>query len=73
VTIHSTAQTDVLVDVVGWFRTGADHVAVTPARLVDTRSGLGAPVGPVAADGTITVHSTAQTNVVVDVQGYVKK
>jgi surface antigen len=55
VTIHSTAQTDVLVDVVGWFRTGADHVAVTPARLVDTRSGLGAPVGPVAAGGTIRV------------------
>jgi surface antigen len=143
VTIHSTAQTDLLVDVVGWFRTGADHVALAPARIVDTRTGVGAPAAkvaagstttvavlgrggvptvgvgavsvtltavgpttttaltayptgaarpaspsltvptartrtnwvivPVAADGTITVHSTAQTNVVVDVQGYVKK
>ena len=143
VTIHSSAETDLLVDVVGWFRTGADHVAVTPARIVDTRSGLGAPVGrvaagttvtvpvlgrggvptvgvsavsvtltpvapsattsvtayqsgttrpgsatltvptgrtrtnwvvvPVGADGSITVHTSAATNVVVDVQGYVKK
>ncbi|GAB3875887.1 CHAP domain-containing protein [Terrabacter terrigena] len=143
VTIHSTAETDVLVDVVGWFRTGADHVAVTPARIVDTRSGLGAPAGrvaagatitvpvlgrggvpnvgvsavsvtlaavtptattsvtayptglarpaspsltvpaartranwvivPVAADGSITVHTSAETNLVVDVQGYFKK
>ncbi|HET7397303.1 MAG TPA: CHAP domain-containing protein [Intrasporangium sp.] len=55
VTIQSTAQTDLMVDVVGWFRTGGDHVAVTPARLLDNRSGLGAPTGPLAAGGTVTV------------------
>ncbi|MGO4597824.1 CHAP domain-containing protein [Terrabacter sp. 2RAF25] len=55
VTIHSTAQTDLLVDVVGWFRTGADHVAIAPSRIVDTRTGLGAPAAKVAAGSTITV------------------
>jgi len=55
VTIHSTAETDLLVDVVGWFKTGADHVALAPTRLLDTRSGLGAPVGRVAAGTTVTV------------------
>lgn len=55
VTINSTAETDLLVDVVGWFKTGADHVAVTPSRLLDTRTGLGAPTGRVAAGGTVSV------------------
>lgn len=55
VTIHSTAQTDLLVDVVGWFKTGGDHVGVTPTRLLDSRTGLGAPTGRVAAGGTVSV------------------
>ena len=55
VTIQSTAQSDLLVDVVGWFKTGADHVPVTPSRVLDTRAGLGAPTGRVAAGATVTV------------------
>jgi surface antigen len=49
VTIHSTAQTDVLVDVVGWLPTGADQVALGPTRILDSQTGLGYPVGRVAA------------------------
>ncbi len=55
VTVQSTAETDLLVDVIGWFKTGADHVAVTPSRLLDTRSGLGAPTGRVAGGSTVSV------------------
>lgn len=55
VTIHSTAQTDLLVDVLGWVKVGADLVPVPPTRLLDTRSGLGAPTGRVAAGRTVTV------------------
>jgi surface antigen len=49
VTIHSTAQTDVLVDVVGWLPAGADQVALGPTRILDSQTGLGYPVGRVAA------------------------
>ncbi|WP_076261013.1 CHAP domain-containing protein [Intrasporangium flavum] len=49
VTIHSTAQTDVLVDVVGWLPTGADQVALGPTRVLDSETGLGSPAGRVAA------------------------
>ncbi|MBW8731447.1 MAG: CHAP domain-containing protein, partial [Terrabacter sp.] len=55
VTIQSTAETDLLVDVVGWFRTGGDHVALAPSRVLDTRIGLGAPTGRVAAGSTVSV------------------
>lgn len=142
VTIDSTAQTDVMVDIVGWYPTTSDNVTLRSARLLDTRTGLGAPVGrveagsaafvkatgrggvptsgvkavwvtltalspvsagrltayrsgstrpsvatvhhvanqvitnsvlvPVGADGSIVVHSSAATQIVVDVQGYVR-
>ncbi|NUS40671.1 MAG: hypothetical protein HOP97_03480, partial [Terrabacter sp.] len=49
VTIHSTAQTDVLVDVVGWLATGADQVALGPTPVLDSQAGLGYPAGRVAA------------------------
>lgn len=49
VTIHSSAQTDVMVDVVGWLPTGADQVPVGPTRLLDSQTGLGYPLGRVAA------------------------
>jgi surface antigen len=48
VRIHSTAQTNVLVDVVAWLPTGADAVAVTPKPILDSASGLGYPAGRVA-------------------------
>jgi hypothetical protein len=47
-----------IVDVAGWFGTGGAHTGgagftgVTPARLLDTRNGIGGPRAPFAADET---------------------
>ena len=49
VKVHSTASTNVMVDVLGWLPTTADHVGVTPARVLDSQTGLGYPSGRVAA------------------------
>jgi surface antigen len=49
VKIHSSAQTDVMVDIVGWLRSGGDQVALTPKRVLDSQSGLGFPAGRVPA------------------------
>jgi hypothetical protein len=38
-----------MVDIVGWLPTGADMVAVTPTRLLDSQTGLGITAGRVAA------------------------
>jgi len=48
VKVHTSASTNVMVDVLGWLPTTADHVAVTPARLLDSQTGLGYPTGRVA-------------------------
>jgi hypothetical protein len=48
VKVHTSASTNVMVDVLGWLPTTADHVAVTPARLLDSQTGLGYPAGRVA-------------------------
>ena len=53
VSIYSTSATDVFVDVEGWFPTGAKMVAVTPARILDTRTGLGATQAKVPAGGRL--------------------
>lgn len=49
VNLHSSVQTDVMVDVVGWLPTDADLVAVTPTRVLDSQTGLGITAGRVAA------------------------
>jgi hypothetical protein len=51
---NSAGTTDVVADVVGWFGDDADagFVPLVPARVLDTRPGLGppdAPIGPGAA------------------------
>jgi len=52
---------DVIVDVLGWFLTGASFTGVTPARLMDTRVGYPtidsqfAGTGPVASTANLTV------------------
>ena len=56
-----SGQTDLVVDVLGWFPTGASFTGLTPARLLDTRVGDGLVtidgqqqgIGPVGADRTI--------------------
>lgn len=55
----STGTLQVIADVSGWFSTGSPVCAggltpLTPARILDTRSSLGAP-GPVPAGGTASL------------------
>ena len=45
ISIATSAPAHLIVDVQGYFQTGADLVGLTPTRLLDTRSGQGAPVG----------------------------
>ncbi|HET8594992.1 MAG TPA: CHAP domain-containing protein [Intrasporangium sp.] len=63
VSIHSTAQTDVMVDVVGWLPTSADQIAVNPVRLLDSQSGLGIAAGRVAAGAAPLVKVTGRAGV----------
>ncbi|MBO1754686.1 hypothetical protein [Allobranchiibius sp. CTAmp26] len=58
VSIYTSATTHLLVDIAGWLPTSADYTGVTPTRLVDTRSGTGAPRARVPAGGTLTVQVT---------------
>jgi hypothetical protein len=72
VCIYSDQQTDVLVDVLGWFGAGAGQAPYTgaiPSRLVDTRNAIGGPRGvitPAAPKAvpvrgvTVTVNGTPQ-------------
>ena len=75
---HSAVTISVTADVLGYYRTGSPTVAgaffkVAPAHVIDTSIGLGVPLGPVAAGGTIsalltgiaTVPSTGVVAVVV--------
>ncbi|MBB5870926.1 hypothetical protein F4553_004305 [Allocatelliglobosispora scoriae] len=54
--------TPLVVDVAGWFTDGSDPASggsylagVTPTRIVDTRSGLGAPKAPIGPAATLPV------------------
>ena len=54
--------TDVVVDLSGWFTpTGSDGLrTVTPARVLDTRIGLGAPRAPVVGGASIDLQVTGR-------------
>jgi hypothetical protein len=73
VCITSQSTTHVVADMNGWFPAGAPYNSVTPERLLDTRSGVGAPVGPLAAETTLTLQVTGagQTNVPADASAVV--
>ena len=45
VSLYSSADTDLVVDVFGWLPTTADYVGLTPSRLLDTRNGTGPVAG----------------------------
>ena len=60
VCIFSLAPTHVVADVSGWFPAGHAYQSLSPVRLVDTRTGLGAPPEKVPAGGTLTVAVTGQ-------------
>jgi len=54
VCLFSSAPTDVLVDVSGWFD-GEAFEGSTPTRLVDTREGRGAPLAPTTPSTPVSV------------------
>jgi WD40 repeat protein len=49
---------DVIVDVVGYLPSGSGFAGLTPTRILDSRSGVGAPKAAVAAGGEITLQVT---------------
>jgi uncharacterized protein YvpB len=62
VLFNSAGTADVIVDVAGWFTASADPAAaggeaylVTPARVLDTRTGLGGATGPLQPQGVLRV------------------
>ena len=62
-------NTDVIVDILGWFPTGGAFTGLTPARLLDTRPGLPtvdgdfAGIGPVTPGGTTNLTVTGRGGV----------
>lgn len=57
---NATGSTHLLVDVAGWFPTGSDYTSLTPSRIVNTRSGVGAPAQKVGPGQTLTVQVAGQ-------------
>ncbi len=64
VSVYNNAGTGHLVaDVVGWLPAGAGYHGITPARLLDTRTGVGAPTGPLGPGGSIDLVVTGRGDV----------
>jgi hypothetical protein len=62
----NAGSADVIIDVVGYFaigNVGPPMVPLAPSRLLDTREGNGAPIGPVGANGQIDVQVTGRGGV----------
>jgi hypothetical protein len=68
VCLYSDQQSDVLVDVLGWFGGGAQppFVGAVPSRLVDTRNAVGGPTGVITPS---TPKSVPVRGVAVSVNG----
>ena len=70
VTVYNNAgQTDVIVDVNGWFTdatqagAGGAYVPLFPARVLDTRTGAGGINGPLGAGSTVEVQIAGRAGV----------
>jgi hypothetical protein len=64
----SAGTVNLIADVSGYYLAGAQSApgafgALAPARLLDTRSGVGAPTGAVAASGTVALQITGRGGV----------
>ncbi len=55
VCFYSHTDTDVVVDIAGWF-SGTSFTSATPQRLVDTRTGTGSPVARIASGSTLIIQ-----------------
>lgn len=60
---NHSGETHVLADISGWFPTGSDFTPTTPARLLDTRIGNGAPAIKVGPGETVTVQITGRAGI----------
>ena len=60
---NKTGEVDLLADVVGWFPTSSAYRPLTPARVLDTRTGLGAPKAALGARRTLTLTVTSRGGV----------
>ena len=56
VCLFTSSSTHLIVDVNGWFPISSDFQAFSPARLIDTRSGIGTPAGKRTAGSILTTH-----------------
>ncbi|MEP7192142.1 MAG: CHAP domain-containing protein [Actinomycetota bacterium] len=63
VNLYTLASAHLVADVVGWVPAGADYTALSPARVLDTRTGLGAPTSAVAGGHAITLKVTGHGGV----------
>jgi hypothetical protein len=57
---NSAGQTQLVADVAGWFPASSALRAIEPVRLLDTRSGNGAPVGAVPGGSSIDLQITGR-------------
>jgi len=73
--VYASSSTDVVVDLVGWYGPasggGQRYTAMTPARLLDTRIGLGAARGPVGPGGTLALAVGGRGGVPADAKAVV--
>jgi len=65
---NNAGSVDVVADVVGWFgdntaTTGARLQPLTPARILDTRNGTGAPPAPLGQNQSLNLQITGQGGV----------
>ena len=59
----SGGTVDVIVDVLGWFPTGASFSGLTPARLLDTRTGGPTIDGQFTGTGAVAAQATSELSV----------
>lgn len=70
---NDSGTTHLIVDVLGYTTTSANLTSLTPSRLLDTRTGTGAPVGKVGAGASIDLDVTGVGGVpAADVGGLVE-
>ncbi|WP_344941335.1 hypothetical protein, partial [Terrabacter ginsenosidimutans] len=61
--VTSGGQTNLIGDVMGWYPTGSEYAGLSPSRLLDTRSGLGAPKAAVAGNHVVDLQVTGRGGV----------
>ena len=52
---NAAGNTNVIVDVLGWFPVDNSYTSLVPARLLDTRVGVGAPLGKLGPKGIVSL------------------